>query len=146
MTPASSAYLETICWTLLVLELAVPLGLEEPPVVGVSSDVGSQGGGEGLAEEDVTVLAAFALVDPDLAGFDINFGNSDVAEFTDPDRREEQEPEHQGVLDVLGTIDDLIEPAELLGGQDTGQTTLPFFSGRRSQSRRTLLLTYRQPS
>src|SRR5271166_6984193 len=85
--------------------------------------VGSQGGGEGLAKEHVPVFRAFALVDPDLAGSDINFGDSDVAEFTDSHRRVEEQPEHQGVLDILGTVYDLIEPPELLGGQNTGQTT-----------------------
>ena len=37
-------------------ELAVPLGLEEPAVMGVGSDVRSQGGGEGLAKEHVPVF------------------------------------------------------------------------------------------
>ena len=101
----------------------MPLGLEEPAVMRVGSDMRSQGGGEGLAKEHVPVFRAFALVDPDLAGFDINFGDSDVAEFTYPHRREEQEPEHQSVLDILGTVYDLIEPPELLGGQHTWQTT-----------------------
>src|SRR5208337_1150898 len=101
----------------------MPLGLEEPAVIRVGCYVGSQGGGERLAEQHVTIFTALALVHPDLAGFDINFGDSDVAEFTDSHCCEEQEPEHQGVLDILGTIDDLIEPPELLGGQNTGQTT-----------------------
>src|SRR5208337_2718869 len=89
----------------------------------VGSDVRSQGGGEGLPKEHVPVFRAFALVDPDLAGFDINFGDSDVAEFTYPHRREEQEPEHQSMLNVLGTVYDLIEPPELVGGQHTWQPT-----------------------
>src|SRR5271165_1653106 len=89
----------------------------------VGSDVRSQGGGEGLAEQYVPVFRALALVHPDLAGFDINFGDSDVAEFTYPHRREEQEPQHKSVLDILGTVHDLIEPPELLSGQDTWQTT-----------------------
>ena len=53
----------------------------------------------------------------------INIGDSDVAEFTDPHSREEQEPQHQGVLHDLGMVHDLIEPPELLSGQDTRQTT-----------------------
>src|SRR5271157_1174199 len=89
----------------------------------MGSDVRSQGGCEGLAKEHVPVFRAFALVDPDLAGFDINFGDSDVAEFTDSHCCEEQEPEHQSMLNVLGTVYDLIEPPELLGGQHTWQTT-----------------------
>src|SRR5271157_4266994 len=104
-------------------ELAVSLGLEEPAVLRVGTDVRPQGCGEGLAEQHVPVFRAFALVDPDLAGFDINFGNSDVAEFTDPHRCEEQEPQHKGVLHILGTVHDLIEPPELLSGQHTGQPT-----------------------
>ena len=58
-------------------ELAMPLGLEEPAVVRVGGDVRSQGRGEGLAEEDVAILGALALVDPDLAGFEINVGDSE---------------------------------------------------------------------
>ena len=103
-----------------MLNLPCRLGLEQPPIVRVGGDVGSQGGGEGLTKQHVAILGALALVDPDLTGFDINFGNSDVAEFTYPHRREEQEPEHQGVLNFLSTIHDLIEPAELVSGQDTG--------------------------
>ena len=56
-------------------ELAMPLSLEEPSVVRVGCDVGSQGRGEALAEEDVAVLRALALVDSDLAGFEINIGD-----------------------------------------------------------------------
>ena len=112
----------------------------------VGSDVRSQGGGEGLAEQHVPVFRAFALVDPDLAGFEINFGNSDVAEFTDSHRREEQEPQHKSVLDILGTIDDLIEPPELVGGQDTGQPTPLLLGSEVHRACRTLLATYRQSS
>src|SRR5271166_2767364 len=123
----------------------MPLGLEEPAVMRVGCDVCSQSRSEGLAKEHVPVFRAFALVDPDLTGFDINFGDSDVAEFTYPHRREEQEPQHKSVLDILGTVYDLIKPPELLSGQDTGQTT-PFFPGRRSQTWRTFFATYRQES
>src|SRR5208283_3532172 len=104
-------------------ELAVPPGLEEPAVMRVGSHMRSQGGRKALAEEDVPVFRALALVDPDLAGFEINFGDSDVAEFTYFHRREEQEPQHKSVLDILGMVHDLIEPPELLGGQHTWQTT-----------------------
>ena len=75
MTPASSAYLDDDLLDPSRAELAMPLGLEEPSVVRVGSDVRSQGGGEALAEQDVAILAAFALVDPDLAGFEVNIGD-----------------------------------------------------------------------
>src|SRR5271157_525412 len=94
----------------------------------MGSDVRSQGGCEGLAKEHVPVFTALALVYPDLAGFDINFGDSDVAEFTDSHCCEEQEPEHQSMLNVLGTVYDLIEAAELVSGQHTGQPP-PFLLG-----------------
>ena len=89
LTPASSAYLETICCTLLVLNLPCLWVWKSQRLLRVGGDVRPQGGGEGLAEEDVAVLAALALVHPDLAGFEINFGDSEVAEFTDPHRETE---------------------------------------------------------
>ncbi len=49
-----------------------------------------------------------ALCGQRVTGFDINFGDSDVAEFTNSHGGVEEQPEHQGVLHVLGTIDDLI--------------------------------------
>ena len=39
----------------------------------------------------------------------------------DPDARVEQQPQHQGVLHVLGLVHGLVELAELVGGQDAGQ-------------------------
>ena len=144
LTPASSAYLDTICWTRRV---------ENLPCLG-SERASGYAGGQRYAfsapwrrtcRTARTCLSSLCLVDPDLAGFDINFGDSDVAEFTDSHRRVEEQPEHQGVLDILGTIDDLIEPPELLGGQNTGRRR-SFFSGLRSQTWRTFFATYRQAS
>jgi hypothetical protein len=97
-------------------ELAVSLRLEEPAVLGVGGDVRSQRSGEGLAEKDEAVLAAFAEIDADLARFEIHVSDKHVAEFADPDARVEEQPQHQGVLHVLGTIHNLIEAAELLTG------------------------------
>ena len=92
LTPASSAYFETICWTRRVENLPCRLGLEDPSIVRVGCDVGSQRRGEALAEQDVAILAALAQVDPDLAGFEVNIGDSEVAEFADPHRRVEEQP------------------------------------------------------
>ena len=41
-------------------ELPATAGLEQPAVLGVGGDVGSQGGGERLAEQDVPILAALS--------------------------------------------------------------------------------------
>ncbi len=73
-------------------ELAVSLSLEDPTVMRVSCDVRSQRRGEAFAEQDVAILRAFSQIDPDLAGFKINIGDSEVAEFRDSDSRVEQEP------------------------------------------------------
>jgi hypothetical protein len=43
--------------------------------------MGAEGGGEGLAEEDVAVLAALALTDEDLAVLQIHVGNLDGAQI-----------------------------------------------------------------
>ena len=40
-------------------------------------DVGAEGGGEGLAEQDVPVLAALALVYKDLAVLQVHVGDLD---------------------------------------------------------------------
>jgi hypothetical protein len=83
----------------------------------------SQGGGEPFAEQHEAVFAPFAQVHTDLAWFVIYIGDSEVVEFTDSHGGVEEQPDHQGVLNVLGTIHDLKEPPELVGGQDTGQLT-----------------------
>ena len=68
-------------------------------------------------------MRALALVDPDLAGFEVNVGDPMLQSSLTLTAVKNKQPQHQGVLDILGSIDDLIEPAELLGGQDTGQPT-----------------------
>ena len=60
-------------------ELAAPPGLEQVAVLRVGGDVGAEGGGEALAEQDVAVLAALALVDEDLAVLKIDVGDLDGA-------------------------------------------------------------------
>ena len=42
-------------------------------------------------------------------------------QLADPNARVEQEPQHQGVLDVLRLVHRLVELAELVGGQDAGE-------------------------
>jgi hypothetical protein len=60
-------------------ELAVPLCLEDPPIVRMSAHMRPKGSGEAFPKEDVAILRALAQVHPDLAGFDINIGDSEVA-------------------------------------------------------------------
>src|ERR1700728_847147 len=108
----------------------MPLRLKDPSIVRVGCDMGSERRGEGLAKQDVSVFAALAVMSSDLAGFEINIGDSEVAKFTDPDAGIEEQPQHQRMLDILGTVHDLVEASELVGSQDTGKTT-PLF--RRSK-------------
>ena len=83
--------------------------------------MGAKSRGEGLAEEDVPVLRPLALVDENLAVFQVHVGDLDAAQFRDPDAGVEQQPQHQGVLHVLGGVHSLVECPELVGGQDAGQ-------------------------
>ena len=46
---------------------ASPASLKQPTVVGMSRNVGPQGCGKALAKQNVTILAAFSQIDPDLA-------------------------------------------------------------------------------
>jgi hypothetical protein len=85
------------------------------------TNVGPQCRGEGLAEQDVPVLAALPLFDPNLAVLQINIGDHHVAQLRDPDHRVEEQPQHQGVLNILGPIHDAVEAAELIGVEDTRQ-------------------------
>ena len=56
-------------------------------------------------------------------------GDLDVAQFRDPNARVEEEPQHQGVLHVLGGIHCLVELAELVGGKDAAGEFLRFGGG-----------------
>ena len=56
---------------------------EQPTVVLVVGDVSSQGRGEGLAEQNEPVLAAFALIDPYFAVLQVHVGDFDFTEFGD---------------------------------------------------------------
>ena len=123
LTPASSAYIGDNLLDTACRELAVSLSLEDPAVIRVGGDVRPKGSGEAFPEEDVSILASFSQIHSDLAGFEINIGDSEVAEFTHPHSREEEQPQHQSVLDILGTVHDLIKAAELVGGQNTRKTT-----------------------
>lgn len=100
-----------------------PFRLEEPTVAGVGGDVRPDRCGEALAEQHVAILAALSLVHPDLAGVQVNIGHLDVAEFGDSDGRVEQEPQHQGMLNILGPIHDQVEAAELVRVQNLGQSS-----------------------
>lgn len=99
----------------------VPAGLEEPSVVGMGGNVGSQGSGEAFPEEDVAVLAALSLLDPDLAGFEVHSPNLDPAQFAHPDPGVEEQPEHQAVLDVVRPAHHLVEPPEIVLIEYLGQ-------------------------
>lgn len=75
-------------------ELAIPLRLEVPTIMGVGCDVRSQCRGKVLAEQNVSVLAALALVDPNFAGFEVHLGDHYAAEFGDPHTRVKEQPQH----------------------------------------------------
>src|SRR5687768_12290869 len=77
--------------------------------------------GEGLAEQDVAILAALPLIDSDLAVLQVHIGNLHVAQLADPESSEEQQPKHQSVLHIVGTIHDLIAAPKLVSVQHVWQ-------------------------
>jgi len=101
--------------------LPIPLGLEQPAIPWMGGNVGAEGRGEGLAEQNKPVLAALPLVDPDLAVLQVHVGDFDVAEFRHPDGGVEHQPQHQGVLHIVGLIHHAVESPEAVGGQNARQ-------------------------
>jgi hypothetical protein len=87
--------------------------------------VGAEGRGKRLTEQNVAVLIPLAPVDPDLTRLQVHVGHGDVTKLADPDRREEQEPQHQSVLHVVGAVHHFVETAEVVGVQHTGQAAPP---------------------
>jgi hypothetical protein len=87
----------------------------------MGGDVGSVGRGKRLAEQHEPVLATLALVDPDFAVLQIYVGHFDVAQFGHPDGGIEHQPQHQGVLNVVGLIHHPVESPETVGGQNARQ-------------------------
>ena len=74
---------------------------------------------EGLAEQDVAIFSTFALLDPDLVILQVDLDHLDAAKFADSNACEEQQSQHQGVLNIVRLIDDLVEATELVGIQNT---------------------------
>jgi hypothetical protein len=58
-------------------------GLEKPAVLGVGGNVGPEGSGKGLAEEDIPVLRPLPLVDEYLAVFQVHVGDLDAVQFSE---------------------------------------------------------------
>ncbi len=102
-------------------ELAVPSGLQEPAILGMGCDMGSQGSGEGLGEQDIAMLAALALVDENLAVLQVNLGNLNPAQLRNLDPGVEHQPQHDCVLNVFGPIHNLVEMPEFIGSQNAGE-------------------------
>jgi hypothetical protein len=80
--------------------------------------MGAPGRGECLAEQNIAILAALALVDEDFAVFQVNFGNFHPAQLGDPDPGVEDQPEYRGVLDIFGPIQNLVEMPKFVSGQN----------------------------
>ena len=63
----------------------------------------------------------FAVVDEDFGGGEVYVTYFNSGEFRYADTGEEEEPEHDLVLDVVGTVDTGVEPAEFLVGEELGK-------------------------
>ena len=68
-------------------------------------------------KEDIAILVAFALRNADLAGVQIDIGQTEVDEFGIAYPRKEQEFEHDPMRQLLGVPDGLIERDQLGIGQ-----------------------------
>jgi hypothetical protein len=119
---ANTRFLGILLDNLLDTTGAEPRGttsLEEVAVVPMGRNVGSQRRCEAPTEQDIAIFVALPLADEDFAVFEIHVGHFDAAQLGNSHPRVEQQTEHQAVLNVLGPVNDQIEAAELLGGQDT---------------------------
>jgi hypothetical protein len=87
----------------------------------MGSNVRPKGRGECLAEQDIPILRPLALVDENLAILKVDLGNLDPAQLRNPDAGVEDQPQHDGVLDIFGPIYNLVETAELVGVQHAGE-------------------------
>src|SRR5262245_11716929 len=93
-------------------------GLKEIAVLGMGREVGAQGRGEGLPEQDNPIFGTLPLVNSDSTGVQVNVRDFDLAQLRDPHAGIEKQSEHKRVLRVSGAIDFLIEASKLLGRQD----------------------------
>lgn len=100
-------------------EAGIPASLKQPAITRMSGNVSPQSRGKGFSKENVAVLVALALVNPDLAAFQINVGHLDAAQLIDPHCREEEKSQEKSVLYILGVIDEFVEPLKIVGVQDT---------------------------
>ena len=61
----------------------------------MGGNVGSQGSGEAFPKEHVAIPASLSLLDPDLAGFEVQSPYRDPAELKHPRAGVQEHPEHQ---------------------------------------------------
>src|SRR6516225_2158118 len=84
-------------------------GLEEIAILGMGCEVGAQGRGEGLPEQDDPILGTLPLVDPNAAAVQVNVRDFNLAKLRDAHASIEQQPEHKRMLRVGGSVYFLIE-------------------------------------
>lgn len=107
--------------------LARSLGLEEPSIFRMRSNVSAKCSGEGLAEQNISILAPLSLTHEDFADLKIHIIDLDIAEFTHPHSREKEKAQHQRVLNVIGSIHDLVKVEKLIGSHYTWKFLLSLF-------------------
>ena len=100
------------------------LGLEQVAVLRVGLEVAAEHQAEALGEQDVAVLAALALVDEDLALLSVHVLDADADQLADAHGREEEQLEHDLVLEVATLLDDPEEALEVGLGQELGKLAL----------------------
>jgi len=77
---------------------------EKELVFGVGLEVTRQDQSETGWKQNVAILRSFALIDENLAVAQIHVADLDVHKLAHPDRREEQQPEHDLVLNIAAVL------------------------------------------
>ena len=94
----------------------------------MADEVSAESQGEGLPEEDGPIFSALPLIDTNTTRLKVNVCDLGVAEFRCPHAREEEQAEHQRVLDIVAPIQDLKESSEVFACKDLGESS-PLLGG-----------------
>src|SRR3954454_22162616 len=97
------------------------LGLEQVAVLRVGLEMAPEHQAKALGEEDVAILAPLALVDEDLTLLRVHVLDADADQFADAHGGEEEQLEHDLVLEIAALLDDAEEALEVGLRQQLGQ-------------------------
>jgi len=81
----------------------------------MSRNMRPHGRGKCLSKQNEAILRSLALLNPDLAVFQVNVRNFNVAKFTNSHRRIKKQPQHQRMLNVICLIYNFIKSPKVIG-------------------------------